>query len=77
MDVLPPTSSPIILAINGGGVRGVIPLEFLLLIQEHLGPCAIQDVVDLAVGTSAGESVSIAISPMEAMAEGSKGVLFL
>ncbi|KAJ6109862.1 hypothetical protein N7486_002097 [Penicillium sp. IBT 16267x] len=52
VDVLPPTLSPTILAIDGGGVRGVIPLEFLLLIQEHLGPCAIQDVVDLAVGTS-------------------------
>lgn len=28
--------NPTILAINGGGVRGEIPLEFLLLIQEYL-----------------------------------------
>ncbi|KAJ5456073.1 uncharacterized protein N7458_004337 [Penicillium daleae] len=52
VDVLPPTMSPTILAIDGGGVRGVIPLEFLLLVQEHLHPCSIQDVVALAVGTS-------------------------
>ena len=55
VEVLPPTSSPAILAIDGGGVRGVIPLEFLALVQEHLHPCTIHDVVDLAVGTSAGE----------------------
>jgi hypothetical protein len=52
--ILPPTMSPSVLAIDGGGVRGVIPLEFLLLIQEHLHPCRIQDVVDLALGTSSG-----------------------
>ncbi|KAJ5566719.1 uncharacterized protein N7459_010101 [Penicillium hispanicum] len=54
VDMLPPTSSPTILAIDGGGVRGVIPLEFLGLVQEHLYPCTIQEVVDLAIGTSAG-----------------------
>ena len=56
VDIVPPTMSPTILAIDGGGVRGVIPLEFLLLVQEHLRPCAIQDVVDLALGTSSGQS---------------------
>lgn len=56
VDVLPPTMSPTVLAIDGGGVRGVIPLEFLLLMQEHLRPCAIHDVVDLALGTSSGLS---------------------
>lgn len=58
VDVLPPTMSPTVLAIDGGGVRGVIPLEFLILVQEHLRPCAIQDVVDLALGTSSGQSKS-------------------
>jgi hypothetical protein len=53
-DVLPPTMGPSILAIDGGGVRGVIPLEYLLLVQEHLRPCLIQDVVDLSIGTSSG-----------------------
>ncbi|KAL4817214.1 patatin-like phospholipase [Aspergillus spinulosporus] len=55
IDVLPPTANPTILAIDGGGVRGVIPLEFLILVQEHLGQsCQIQDMVDLAIGTSSG-----------------------
>lgn len=55
VDILPPTSTPSILAIDGGGVRGVIPLEFLLLVHESLAPCVIQDVVDLALGTSSGK----------------------
>lgn len=54
VDVLPPTMSPSVLALDGGGVRGVIPLEFLLLVQEHLRPCTIQEVIDLALGTSSG-----------------------
>lgn len=54
IDVLPPTMNPTILAIDGGGVRGVIPLEFLTLIQESLGACALQDVIDLSIGTSSG-----------------------
>lgn len=54
IDVLPPTMNPTILAIDGGGVRGVIPLEFLILIQENLGSCALQDLIDLSIGTSSG-----------------------
>ncbi|KAH8431446.1 patatin-like phospholipase family protein [Aspergillus melleus] len=46
--------NPTILAIDGGGVRGVIPLEFLVLVQESLGRCPLQDLVDLGVGTSSG-----------------------
>lgn len=54
IDVLPPTMDPSILAIDGGGVRGVIPIEFLILIQEYLGECRLQDVFDLDVSTSSG-----------------------
>ena len=54
IDVLPPTMNPTILAIDGGGVRGVIPLEFLILIQENLGSCALQDLIDLSIGMSSG-----------------------
>lgn len=54
VDTLPPTMNPTILAIDGGGVRGVIPLEFLILIQESLGSCALQDLIDLGIGTSSG-----------------------
>ncbi|KAJ5255846.1 hypothetical protein N7505_010997 [Penicillium chrysogenum] len=64
VDVLPPTMSPAILAIDGGGVRGVIPLEYLLLVQEHLRPCTIQDVVDLAIGTSSGGLIALGLFAM-------------
>ncbi|KAE8371112.1 patatin-like phospholipase [Aspergillus bertholletiae] len=60
VDVLPPTMNPTILAIDGGGVRGVIPLEFLLLIQESLGPsCPFHDLIDLGIGTSSAGGLSI------------------
>jgi hypothetical protein len=57
VDVLPPSMDPSVLAIDGGGVRGVIPLEFLILVQEYLGNAGrLQDYVDLVVGSSAGQS---------------------
>lgn len=56
IDVLPPTMNPTLLAIDGGGVRAGIPLEYLLLIQEALGTeCRVRDLVDLSVGPSAGK----------------------
>ncbi|PYH40993.1 patatin-like phospholipase family protein [Aspergillus saccharolyticus JOP 1030-1] len=64
INILPPTMNPSILAIDGGGVRGGIPLEFLLLIQEHLGPkCGVADVIDLTVGPSAGKGSFLEIIP--------------
>ena len=51
----PPTAAARILSIDGGGVRGVIPLEYLNLLQEMLGPgVQLQDFFDLAFGTSSG-----------------------
>ncbi|KAK5163302.1 hypothetical protein LTR04_002627 [Oleoguttula sp. CCFEE 6159] len=51
----PPTSGVRLLSIDGGGTRGVVPLEFLMLLQEKLGSeCALQDFFDLALGTSSG-----------------------
>lgn len=51
----PPTSGVRVLTVDGGGIRGVVPLEFLGIIQDLLGPgCAIQDMFDLAFGTSSG-----------------------
>ncbi|KAJ5475413.1 hypothetical protein N7539_007700 [Penicillium diatomitis] len=64
ISVLPPTMSASILAIDGGGVRGVIPLEFLTLAAEHLAPCSIQDVVDLAIGTSSGALIALGLFAM-------------
>lgn len=51
----PPTAGVRILSIDGGGVRGVVPLEFLNLLQKEVGEaCPIQDLFDLAIGTSSG-----------------------
>ena len=53
----PPTAGIRVMSIDGGGVRGIVPLEFLDLLQRSLGPeCPLQDFFDLAFGTSAGKS---------------------
>lgn len=51
----PPTAGIRILSIDGGGIRGVVPLAFLDLLQKTVGsqPC-LQDLFDLAFGTSSG-----------------------
>ena len=55
----PPTAGIRILSIDGGGVRGAVPLEFLGLLQDVLGDdCLIQDLFDLAFGTSSGKLLS-------------------
>ncbi|PGG97519.1 hypothetical protein AJ80_09688 [Polytolypa hystricis UAMH7299] len=55
VDLVPPTKRITILTIDGGGVRGAIPLEWLVLLQEKLGPqCPIQDLFNLIMGTSSG-----------------------
>lgn len=51
----PCTSGPRILSIDGGGTRGSIPAEHLLIIQGILGSdCPLQDYFDYAIGTSSG-----------------------
>ena len=51
----PPTAGVRILSIDGGGSRGVIPLEFLSILQGTFGEtCPIHDLFDLAFGTSSG-----------------------
>ncbi len=52
----PPTAGVRVLTIDGGGVRGVVPLEFLRILQDTIGPeCPVQDLFDLAFGTSSGK----------------------
>jgi hypothetical protein len=55
----PATKGISILGIDGGGVRGVIPLQSLLLLEQKLKPYLpdfpIQDHFDVAFGTSSGE----------------------
>lgn len=51
----PPTAGVRILSIDGGGIRGVVPLEFLGMLQDLVGlDCPIQNLFDLAFGTSSG-----------------------
>ena len=58
----PPTAGVRILCIDGGGIRGVIPLEFLGLLQGDIGPeCPIQDFFDMAFGTSSGNCIHISV----------------
>jgi hypothetical protein len=46
-----------ILGIDGGGIRGVVPLEFLILLQKTLGSeCKLQDFFNLTVGISSGKN---------------------
>ena len=52
----PPTAGVRILSIDGGGIRGVVPLEFLGILQNAVGPdCLVRDLFDLAFGTSSGK----------------------
>jgi hypothetical protein len=53
----PPTAGVRIMSIDGGGTRGVLPLQHMLLLQEAVGDCSLNDLFDLAVGTSSGKSI--------------------
>jgi hypothetical protein len=56
----PPTAGVRILCIDGGGVRGIIPLKTMALLQSLVGPdILIQDLFDLKFGTSAGWTPSL------------------
>lgn len=52
--IKPPTAGVRMLGIDGGGARGVTPLEFLGELQKLLGKCQIHEMIDLALGTSSG-----------------------
>ena len=54
----PATAGCRILSIDGGGIRGVVPLEFLDLLQKLID-CPLQDLFDLAVGTSSSITLTI------------------
>ncbi len=45
-----------VLSIDGGGTRGIMPLQFLQLLQDRIGlPYPVQDNFDIAYGTSSGK----------------------
>lgn len=53
--VRPPTAGHSILCIDGGGVRGIIPLMMLVMLEEQLDlPIPIQELFTLSYGTSVG-----------------------
>lgn len=52
----PPTAEPNLLAVDGGGVRGIVALQLLQRLEEELRvPYRIWQFFDLVIGTSAGE----------------------
>ncbi|CAI6336998.1 unnamed protein product [Periconia digitata] len=60
---VPPTAGIRVLTVDGGGVRGIIPLVFLKHIEQlmHNFDCSIKDYFDYVCGTSAGGLVVIGI----------------
>ncbi|KAH1418733.1 hypothetical protein KXX32_008997 [Aspergillus fumigatus] len=53
--VLPPTKQLTILALDGGGVRGVVTLGFLAALEERIGGSrGLREAFDLNLGTSVG-----------------------
>lgn len=57
---LPPTKGPVILSLDGGGIRGIIQLGLLRQLERRLGEeSRISQVFDLFVGTSVGMWICI------------------
>lgn len=57
--VKPATAGMRVLSIDGGGIRAVIPIQFLRALQLAMGlPMPIQEHFDLSYGTSSGERQS-------------------
>ena len=54
-----------VLAIDGGGIRGIIPAAVLADLERRLAPRAIADVFDLIVGTSTGGILALGLSVPE------------
>jgi hypothetical protein len=50
---LPPTKPPVILTLDGGGVRGLIQLGLLRALESRIG-IPIASLPDLCIGTSVG-----------------------
>jgi Patatin-like phospholipase len=55
--LLPPTAGIRILSMDGGGVRGIIPIIILCHLEQELAlfQCKIGDFFDIVFGTSTGE----------------------
>jgi hypothetical protein len=55
---VPPTAGIRMLTIDGGGVKGVVPLMYLQYLDKSLAPigCAVREYFDFVCGTSAGNT---------------------
>jgi uncharacterized protein len=51
-----------VLAIDGGGIRGIIPATVLAGLERLVAPRAVADVFDLIVGTSTGGILALALT---------------
>jgi predicted acylesterase/phospholipase RssA len=54
-----------VLAIDGGGIRGVIPATVLVELERRLAPRPLASVFDLIVGTSTGGIIALALTVPE------------
>jgi predicted acylesterase/phospholipase RssA len=54
-----------VLAIDGGGIRGVIPATVLVELERRLAPRPLATVFDLIVGTSTGGIIALGLSVPE------------
>ena len=54
-----------VLAIDGGGIRGIIPAAVLADLERRLAPKATADVFDLIVGTSTGGILALGLTVPE------------
>ena len=60
--LLPNTAGIRILSIDGGGSLGIVSLKWLSMLQDLVDPeYAVQDLFDLAIGTSAGGLVALSL----------------
>lgn len=59
LQILPPTAGIRVLSLDGGGVRGIVPLVLLRKLESHLDgfQLPIRDFFDFVCGTSAGTLV--------------------
>lgn len=54
--IKPPTAGIRVLSVDGGGVKGIVPLQLLFRLQELAGlDCPMQHLFDLVYGTSIGK----------------------
>ncbi|KKY29202.1 putative patatin-like phospholipase [Phaeomoniella chlamydospora] len=60
--VKPDNAGISVLSIDGGGVRGIMPLQFLQILQDRIGlPIPVQEHFDVAFGTSSGGLITLAL----------------